>query len=57
MLVKVRAYIGYLASEIIIDNVRKLARRIGSRKKRTFLTGTKPITDTGNCLLWELLAI
>ena len=56
-MVKVRAYIGYLASEIIIDNVRKLARRIGSRKKRTFLTGTKPITDTGHCLLWELLAI
>ena len=45
-LVKVGAYIGYFASEIITENIRKLARRVGSRKRRTFLMGTKPITDT-----------
>ena len=44
-MVKARAYIGYSASEIITENIRKLARRVGSRK-RTFLTGTEPITDT-----------
>ena len=45
-MVKARAYIGYSASEIITENIRKLARRVGSRKRRTFLTGTKPFTDT-----------
>ena len=39
-------YIGYFASEIITENIRKLARRVGGRERRTFLTGTKPITDT-----------
>ena len=46
MLVKVGAYIGYFASEIITENIRKLARRVSSRKRRPFFTGTKPITDT-----------
>ena len=45
MLVEVGAYIGYFASEMITENIRKLARRVGSRK-RTSLTRTKPITDT-----------
>ena len=46
MLVEVGAYIGYFASEMITENIRKLARRLGGRERRTFLTGTKPITDT-----------
>ena len=46
MLVKVGACIGYFESEIITENIRELARQVGSRKERTFLTGTKPITDT-----------
>ena len=39
-------YISYFANKIIIENTRKLARRVGSRKSRTPLTGTKPIIDT-----------
>ena len=50
MLVKVGVHIGYFASKVITENVRKLARRAGSRKRRTFLTGTKPNTDTEKLL-------
>lgn len=45
-MVKVEAYIGYFESEIITKSIMKLARQVGSRKRRTFPTGTKPITDS-----------
>lgn len=37
-------HIGYFASEISTEDVKKLARQV-SRKRRTFLTATKPVTD------------
>ena len=33
LLVKVGAYMGYFASEIITENIGKLAGRVGSRKR------------------------
>ena len=50
MLVKVGVFIGSFESEVITEIVRELARRVGSRKRRTFLTGTKPNTDTEKLL-------
>ena len=46
MLVKVGAYIGYFASEIIRENIRNLTKQVVSRKRRTFFTGTLPVADT-----------
>ena len=43
MFVKVRAYVGNFASEIITENIRKLAR---PSRRRSFLTAAKPFTDT-----------
>ena len=46
LFVKIRAYIGNFASWIITENIRKLARWINSRKRKSFLTAVKPFTDT-----------
>ena len=38
-------YVGNFASKIITENLKRLARRVGSRQ-RSVLTAAKPFTDT-----------
>ena len=45
MFVKVRAYVGNSVSKIITEDIRRLARRVGSRK-RSYLKAAKLFTVT-----------